>query len=712
MTKRRIGLMLAICLALLPCANAWAEQAALTDSEQAALDYLGAQMEAPASVLMTFGEDVEDIYSELNWRSVADTLPEKFDLRQRGTVTPVKTQDPWGSCWSFGTMAASETSILNSLGLTAEEYAEKYGEAMDLSERHLAWFMAHALPEISDYAEGEYPYDPGQAGEGMHELADVGAQSLDMGGNYAVATSTLAAGMGAVQERVAPYQSREGSLLKSDDWSLDEELRFRPSYELKNANILPAPAGRDADGAYVYRPEATEAMKQEMLRGRPVGICFKADHAMPELTPEDKRAQLASRIEDVTGVSDGDKAQYLDARSGMIRLEDLSDDALKHLIDVRCALNGIEENPYDMSALDRGQLERIFQSKYFSKPYEELVKKEEDEAGQKTYMSFIGENPVVYAQYTDDVLRSNHAVCAVGWDDTFPASSFPEGRRPPADGAWIVKNSWGDTWGTDGYFYLSYYDKNLCAVQSFEYVVSEDVQSMDHLSILEYDYMPAEIVSSTLFETPVYAGSIFEVEEDSALQFVSAMTGDLNATVTASVYLLNDGATQPTDGTLIGSATETFEFGGYHRLALTENLALKKGARIGVTVLERVPVADGVKFALVNTGSLGEKAVEAYARRHADEDASLMRYCVGVVNPGESFVSFDDGRWIDWCDVVSRIGGQGDCALMAYDNLPVKAYTYPLDQVKKAHDLDTPIATPGGQMAICPDCGYMLVETY
>ena len=76
MTKRRIGLMLAICLAILPCANAWAEQAALTDSEQAALDYLGAQMEAPASVLMTFGEDVEDIYSELNWRSVADTLPE------------------------------------------------------------------------------------------------------------------------------------------------------------------------------------------------------------------------------------------------------------------------------------------------------------------------------------------------------------------------------------------------------------------------------------------------------------------------------------------------------------------------------------------------------------------------------------------------------------------------------------------------------------
>ena len=31
-------------------------------------------------------------------------------------------------------MAASETSILNTLGMTAEEYESKYGAPMDLSE--------------------------------------------------------------------------------------------------------------------------------------------------------------------------------------------------------------------------------------------------------------------------------------------------------------------------------------------------------------------------------------------------------------------------------------------------------------------------------------------------------------------------------------------------------------------------------------------------
>jgi C1A family cysteine protease len=72
--------------------------------------------------------------------SVADTFPEKFDLRNRGTVMPVKDQSPWGSCWSFAVTAASETSILNALGMTAESYKEKYGEEMDLSEKHLVYF--------------------------------------------------------------------------------------------------------------------------------------------------------------------------------------------------------------------------------------------------------------------------------------------------------------------------------------------------------------------------------------------------------------------------------------------------------------------------------------------------------------------------------------------------------------------------------------------
>ncbi len=92
----------------------------LSPAELKALDYLGTEIGESSSHLMAMGEDLDDIYSELNWKSIADTFPEKFDLRDRGVVTPVKSQSPWGTCWSFATIAASEASILSSLGMTAD----------------------------------------------------------------------------------------------------------------------------------------------------------------------------------------------------------------------------------------------------------------------------------------------------------------------------------------------------------------------------------------------------------------------------------------------------------------------------------------------------------------------------------------------------------------------------------------------------------------
>ena len=121
------------------------------------LDYLSRELEANADHLIRTGEDVDDIYTELDWDSLADTFPARFDLRERGTVTSVKDQTPWSTCWSFADIAASETSILNALGMTTDMYRVAFGEDLDLSERHLAWFTATALPELEQYPEGEYP---------------------------------------------------------------------------------------------------------------------------------------------------------------------------------------------------------------------------------------------------------------------------------------------------------------------------------------------------------------------------------------------------------------------------------------------------------------------------------------------------------------------------------------------------------------------------
>jgi C1A family cysteine protease len=69
-------------------------------------------------------------------------------------------------------------------------------------------------------------------------------------------------------------------------------------------------------------------------------------------------------------------------------------------------------------------------------------------------------NPKTGAYYMADAKKSpNHQIQLIGWDNSYPAANFS--TKPPIDGAWIVKNSWGPTSGDNGYYYISYADNTL-----------------------------------------------------------------------------------------------------------------------------------------------------------------------------------------------------------------------------------------------------------
>ena len=695
--------------------GAHVSMSSLSDWENQAFSLLEEELTIDAAALLRDGEDVHDIYSEYDWNSIADTFPKKFDLRNRGTITSVKNQDPWGTCWSFATMAASETSLLNSLGMTAEEYKEKYGVDMDLSEKHLAWFTGIALPALDEYEDGKYPYDPSQAGEGAHKLKNSEKDLYDVGGNYALATSMLASGVGVVEEGIAPYTNAEGEASYEGDWSLPEEERFGQSFELKDANILPTPAYYNEKGEYEYRESATEMIKSELLKGKAVGIGFKADQSEPEMSYEEQYATFMGYASGHTDVSDEDKKLRFEIRYGYRDIKDLTDEEAKRVVELGCILNDLPMI-YDFDTLTREQINRLAVTKYVGEPYETVVEKEEQDAlhpeePEHVYMNTIDneDGSKTCAHYTYETVMPTHSVTIVGWDDTFPVENFLEDHQPPGPGAWIVKNSWGTDWGDDGYFYLSYYDKTLVYPQTFEYVRPEDKET-GSLEILEHDFMPSEYVSATYYDDPVYTAGIFDVETDSVLQYVSAMTGDLNTEVTVSVYLLDEGSKEPTDGVLMETVGGTYDYAGYHRMSLTENISLPKGSTIGIVVLQRTHTSEGTKYVFVNTSSLGLKAVEKYAEVHADTGATLERYCTGIVGQGENYVSFEGGRWIDWSEEVTRLGSLEGCDFIAYDNLPIKGYSYPLAEVEEIHDLSRKVQTVNGEVAICPDCGYVLTE--
>lgn len=74
--------------------------------------------------------------------------------------------------------------------------------------------------------------------------------------------------------------------------------------------------------------------------------------------------------------------------------------------------------------------------------------------------------------------RPNHDVVIIGWDDNYPKENF--NMELEENGAFICQNSWGENFGDDGVFYVSYYDVNI-GIHNVVYSVVEDTNNYDNI---------------------------------------------------------------------------------------------------------------------------------------------------------------------------------------------------------------------------------------
>jgi len=230
-------------------------------------------------------------------------------------------------------------------------------------------------------------------------------------------------------------------------------------------------------------------------------------------------------------------------------------------------------------------------------------------------------NPTTYAYYYDATASTNHVVNIVGWDDNYDKSNFV--ATPPGNGAFIIRNSWGSTWGDRGYFHISYYDSNI---GDYNAVFKAAEPASNYRRVYQYD--PLGWVLSLGFDSPVpnigWFANVFTAETDEQLAAVSWYTASPNSSY--QLYVYRDPTSGPRTGILATSKSGTVTNAGYQTFALNSAVTLTAGHKFSVVVKLTTP---GLNYPI-------------------PVEYPVPGYSSGAVShSNESYVSPDGTTWFD-----------------------------------------------------------------
>ena len=218
--------------------------------------------------------------------------------------------------------------------------------------------------------------------------------------------------------------------------------------------------------------------------------------------------------------------------------------------------------PPDPAAIKRSVLERggVYAMMYFRKEH--------------------GWDSVSNLYYTSATKKINHAVVITGWNDTL---SVPGGH-----GAWIARNSLGKGFGDDGFFYISYLDKNFL---DYNAIWTEWMDRRDDLRVHYYDTLGSYY--SFGFEDSVCCGLVrFTAGKDCRLAMVGTFVNNANSSVRAGVYSRFDTATGNLSDLRYASGVRSFPYRGYFTFRLDVTVEIKAGEEFFVMVKYVSPGTD------------------------------------------------------------------------------------------------------------------------
>lgn len=244
---------------------------------------------------------------------------------------------------------------------------------------------------------------------------------------------------------------------------------------------------------------------------------------------------------------------------------------------------------------------------------------------------------------------ADHQITIIGWDDDYDISNFNPNCRPSAKGAYIVLNSWGEGFGENGVYYISYEDafieRSILGITS--------TVDLEYDNIYQYDELGNNYVIAV--SEDIYGANVFERKDTSKNEMLTEVSISCLIDMKCELYInAEDGELNSTKLKKVASNLELKN--GYHTIKLDTPVKLT-----------------GDKFVVALKYISNENGVSYIALEYPDNNY----WATATAEAGQSYISMDFDNWEDMIDLSDTT------IIPPKSNLCIKAFTEEYEEEDK-----------------------------